>query len=321
MGPKRSARRQKTVAKPSEAPASRKTPDEFLIVAIGASAGGLEAFTELIGNLPTDTGMAFVLIQHLDPKHHSMLSELLSRESAMTVAEAKDGMAVAPNHIYVIPPNTSMSITDHSLHLGPRGNAPGVHMVVDHFMRSLAEDRGNCSIGVILSGTGTDGTLGVAEIQSRGGVTFAQDQATAKYDSMPRSAIASGHVDYVLPPKDIARELGRIANHPYVARAASVDGAESQTARDNSGLAAIFKVLRKSTGVDFTHYRQTTILRRIQRRMLVHKLDNLKEYVQYVQSNPAEVATLYQDMLINVTSFFRNPRVFDALRSEVFPSL
>lgn len=294
--------------------------DNFLIVAIGASAGGIEAFAELIRELPPDTGMAFVLIQHLDPHHKSMLAELFSRQTTMSVAEVTDGMSVEPNHAYVIPPNASMTISNRTLRLGPRIDSRGAHMETDRFMRSLAEDQGNRAIGVILSGTGSDGTLGMMEIQAHGGVTFAQDESTASYDGMPRSAIAAGCVDYVLPPEGVAQELTRIARHPYVGRDPVSESVQDAPAVD-SGLGAIFQILQRSTGVDFTNYRQTTVLRRIQRRMLVHKFDKLEDYVTHVQSSPAEVKALYRDMLINVTSFFRNPRVFEALKSQVFPGL
>ena len=304
---------------PAAVPQEKASRDGFLIAAIGASAGGIEAFTDLVRTLPQDTGMAFVLIQHLDPKHRSMLSELVAKETAMRVAEVTDGMKVEPDHIYVIPPNAAMSIVDHSLILEPRIDSRGGHMSIDRFMRSLAADQRNQSVGVILSGTGTDGTLGMAEIQAQGGVTFAQDESTAKYDGMPRSAIAAGCVDYVLPPKDIARELARIAKHPYAARQRPEDRAV--VSEESSGLGTIFQLLLQSTGHDFTHYRQTTILRRIHRRMVVHKIDKLKDYVKFIQTNPAEIKTLYQDMLINVTSFFRNPKVFEALKTQVFPTI
>jgi two-component system, chemotaxis family, CheB/CheR fusion protein len=290
------------------------------IVAIGASAGGVEALTDLMNHLAADTGMAFVLVQHLDPKHHSILTELLARKTAMTVTEVSEGMPVKPNHVYVIPPNATMSISDHTLHLGPREEARGAHMSVDHFMRSLAEQKGNRAIGVILSGSGSDGTMGMGEIQAHGGVTFAQDEATAKYDGMPRSAVVAGYADYVLPPYGIAKELARIARHPYVARG-SLSVAAEVAPVSGTGLNAIFQILRRATGVDFTHYRQTTVLRRIERRMVVHKIHKLREYVKYVQNNPAEVKALYQDMLINVTSFFRGPRAFEALKSTVFPGM
>ncbi|HVH69928.1 MAG TPA: chemotaxis protein CheB, partial [Candidatus Dormibacteraeota bacterium] len=191
--------------------------NDLLIAAIGASAGGIEAITELLSHVPADTGMAFVLVQHLDPSHHSMLTELLSKKTLMRVVEVTNGMTVEPNCVYVIPPNATMSISNHTLQLAPRGDQRGVHMSIDHFMRALAEEQGNRAIGIILSGSGTDGTVGLAQIQAQGGVTFAQDEETAKYDSMPRSAVAAGCVDYVLPPKSIARELARLARHPYLA--------------------------------------------------------------------------------------------------------
>ena len=292
---------------------------ELLITAIGASAGGIESFSELLEHLPSDTGMAFVLIQHLDPKHESGLTNLLSRKSSMAVKEVTDGMRVEANHVYVIPPNAMMAISNHTLSLSPRGESTTSHMTIDHFMRALAEAQGNRSIGVILSGYGSDGTLGMAEIQAQGGVTFAQDESTAKFSNMPRSAIAAGCVDYVLPPKGIAKELARISRHPYVARP-TVEEVEVEPTVEG-GLNAIFHLLRRSTGVDFTQYRQSTILRRIHRRMVVHKIDKLREYVKYVQSSPAEIKALYQDMLINVTSFFRNPAVFEGMKAELFPSI
>ncbi|PYT73615.1 MAG: chemotaxis protein CheR [Acidobacteria bacterium] len=295
--------------------------DDLLIAAIGASAGGIEATTELLSHVPPDTGMAFVLVQHLDPSHHSMLTELLSKKTPMRVVEVTNGMTVEPNQVYVIPPNATMSISNHTLQLGPRTESSrGVHMSIDHFMRALAEEQGNRAIGIILSGSGTDGTAGLAQIQAQGGVTFAQDEESAKYGNMPRSAVTSGCVDYVLSPKAIARELARIARHPYLARSGTSDIAELATSETN-GLSLVFQLLRKTTGVDFTHYRKTTILRRIQRRMIVHKMEKMEDYVKYVQTNPAEIKALYQDMLINVTSFFRNPRVFDALKSQVFPAI
>jgi two-component system CheB/CheR fusion protein len=316
MKAKSAARRKKRAAPPSAPFAGAAGRSDLLITAIGASAGGIEAFSELMRNLPVDTGMAFVLIQHLDPKHHSMLTELVAKQTTMPVKEVTDGMKVQANHVYVIPPNAIMSISDRTLQLAPRLE-PGVQMTIDRFMRSLAESQGNRAIGVILSGYGTDGTLGMAEIQAQGGVTFAQDEA--KFDSMPKSVIATGHADYVLPPKGIARELARIARHPYVAKPPVADREEVPSA--DSGLSAIFQSLRRTTGVDFALYRQTTILRRIHRRMVVHKIDRIEDYVKFVLANPVETKALYQDMLINVTSFFRNPALFEELKSQVFPKI
>jgi two-component system, chemotaxis family, CheB/CheR fusion protein len=317
----KSSRRNHPHGSPKEAsPAPPERKNDLLIAAIGASAGGIEAFTELVSNLPDDTGMAFVLVQHLDPEHKSLLTELISKKTTMRVKEVTNGMTVEPNHVYVIPANATMSISNHSLQLGPREESRGAHMSIDHFMRALAEQQGNRAIGVLLSGSGTDGTAGLAEIQGHGGVTFAQDEASAKYHSMPASAVASGCVDYILSPKAIARELGRIARHPYLARDAAAETVDIAPA-ENTGLTLVFQLLRKTTGVDFTHYRQSTILRRIQRRMVVHKVEKIEEYVKYLQSNPQELKALYKDMLINVSSFFRNPRVFDGLKSQVFPAM
>ena len=294
--------------------------DEFLVVAVGASAGGIEAFSELVRNLPPDTGMAFVLVQHLDPTHHSMLADLISKLTPMRVNEVANGMPVEPNNVYVIPPNTTMSISHLTLQLVPRDDSAGMPMPIDHFMRSLSEI-GNRAVGIVLSGSGSDGTLGLCEIQAQGGVTFAQDSATAKYDSMPRSAESAGYTDYVLSPKEIARELARLARHPYISRDGEWRPSGEGSSGPQSGLGGIFQLLRKITGVDFTLYRQSTILRRIQRRMIVNRIDNLRDYLKFTQKSPAETNALYQDLLINVTSFFRNPRIFDALKTDVFPAL
>src|SRR5689334_23131631 len=294
--------------------------NDLLIAAIGASAGGIEAFTELVTHLPEDTGMAFVLVQHLDPEHKSLLTELISKKTAMRVKEVTNGMTIEPDHVYVIPANASMSVSDHTLQITPRGESRALHMSIDHFMRTLAEEQGSRAIGVLLSGSGTDGTAGLAEIQGHGGVTFAQDEASAKYPNMPASAVAAGCVDYILPPQSIARELARIARHPYLARNHAAESRDIAPA-ENTGLTLVFQLLRKTTGVDFTHYRHSTILRRIQRRMVVHKTDKMEEYFKYLQGNPSELKALYRDMLINVTSFFRNPRAFDALKSLIFPAI
>lgn len=189
---------------------------KFPVVGVGASAGGLEAFTQLLGNLPADTGMAFVLVQHLDPQHESALTKLLSQATSMPVNEVKSGTAVAPNCVYVIPPNANMVITQGRLKLQPRVKTGGADRSIDFFLESLAEDQKECAIGVILSGAATDGTQGLEIIKAEGGITFAQD-ASAKYDSMPRSAFGAGCVDFVLSPKEIAGELARIAKHPLVA--------------------------------------------------------------------------------------------------------
>ncbi len=296
-------------------------PGKFLIAAIGASAGGIEASTELVSKLPLSSGMAFVFIHHLDPSHHSIIAELLGKKTRMPVGEVRDGMKVEPDHVYVIPPDATMSISDHIFQLGPRTTTRGVHMPIDQFMRSLAEAEGSSAVGVILSGTGSDGTLGLAEIQAQGGVTMVQDETTAKYDGMPRSAISAGCVDLILPPQGIAKELARLARHPYVTPPGAGDDGASEQIAESPALRLIYQLIGRSAGVDLTHYRQTTIRRRIERRMAVNKIERLEEYLKFLQTNPAEIKALYQDMLINVTSFFRNPKVFDELKTQVFPTI
>jgi two-component system, chemotaxis family, CheB/CheR fusion protein len=289
----------------------------FPIVGIGASAGGLEAFIELLSHLPMDSGMAFVLIQHLAPQHESMLTEVLSRATRLPVAEITEGVVPQADHVYIIPPNTNMAIARGTLHLIPRTPQRGQQMPIDHFLASMAEDRKDKAIGVILSGTASDGTLGLKAIKAEGGFTFAQDE-TAKYDSMPKSAIAAGYVDYILSPQEIAKELARIVRHPYVAPTKAAAKAGPLPEED---LGKIFLWLRSATGVDFSHYKKATIIRRIKRRMVLRNIESLADYEAGLQGNRAELDALYRDMLINVTSFFREPETFEALQSEVFPQL
>ena len=288
----------------------------FPIVGVGASAGGLEAFTQMLRALPVDTGMAFVLVQHLSPTHASMLAEILARTSKMQVAEVADEQQVAPNRVYVIPPDRDMIIAHGCLQLVARDAIRGARRPIDRFFRSLAEDQGHKAIGVILSGTASDGTVGLEEIKAEGGITFAQDD-TAEQQSMPHSAIAAGCVDFVLPPHEIASEIGRIALHPWVAPASAAE----LVPPGEPHLARIMRLLRDGWGVDFTQYKANTLNRRIARRMVLHKLQSLRDYAQFLQGDPGEVESLYQDILIKVTRFFRDPEVFEALKREVFPPL
>jgi len=291
----------------------------FPVVAIGASAGGLEAFTQLIRTLPNDTGMAFVFIQHLDPTHHSILAELLAKAASMPVVEAKNGVALEPNRVYVIPPNVQMGILKGRLQLTPRQEDHGVHLPINFFMRSLAEERKSKAVGVILSGTGSDGTLGLTAIKAEGGITFAQASRSAKYDGMPRSAIASECVDFVLSAEEISRELVRIGLHPYLGRR-SVPAVEREP--ENDGVyQRVFSLLQKAGGVDFRLYKPGTVRRRTLRRMAVHKIDNVRDYLKHLHAHPEEVEQLYQDLLIPVTGFFRDPEAFEALKSSVFPAI
>ncbi len=293
--------------------------DGFPIVGIGASAGGLEAFTELLQNLPTDTGMGYVFVPHLDPKHVSLLTELLQRHTTMLVQDATNGVKVEPNRIYIIPRDTHMALVGGSLMLSPRQGTPTAHMPIDPFLRSLAADRKSRAIGVILSGNASDGTLGMMAIKAAGGITFAQSSPSAKYDSMPRSAIAAGCVDFVLPPKEIAKELARLPQHPYIAPMPS--DADGDLAANTEAIGKILILLRNATGVDFTYYKPTTLRRRILRRMALRRIDNLDRYFTQLRSDPVELNALFEDILINVTEFFRDPEVFEALKEIVFPKI
>jgi two-component system CheB/CheR fusion protein len=290
----------------------------FPVVGIGASAGGLEAVASLLKELPTPLGIAYVLVLHLDPARESKLSEILGRSTPIPVLQAQDGMRVEPDHVYVIPPNCDMTIDHWVLHLRDREPHRSANTTIDTFLRSLAVAHGSDAIGVILSGTASDGTLGLAAIKGEAGITFAQEPSSAKYDGMPASAIASGCVDFVLPPGGIAKEIARIRHHPYIAGRFRP---EAEQMGDGSDMEQIFRLLRRATTVDFSGYKSPTIGRRIQRRMALQKVENLKDYKDYLQREPHEVQALYQDLLINVTSFFRNPEAFTALREFVYPAI
>ena len=304
---------------PASEPPDYLSPDRFPVVGIGASAGGLEAFTQLLSHLPIDTGMAFVLVQHLDPSQKSLLSQILARTTQMPVHEVQEGMVVEPNHVYVIPPNTAMTIAYGTLGLTPREKTRKVSKAVDTFFNSLAEERGNRAIGVVLSGGDADGSLGLEAIKAAGGITFAQSEDSAQVSSMPNTAIATGQVDFILPPAAIAAELANISQHPYVTDPTPTIPGEA-AATGNDALSTIFNLLRVAFRVDFTYYKHTTIKRRIFRRMALYRLEKLDEYLRYLQETPAEVQALYQEILIHVTHFFRDAEAFETLKQEVFPA-
>jgi two-component system, chemotaxis family, CheB/CheR fusion protein len=313
---------------PNVSPAEAAAGQPVSIVGVGASAGGLESFEQLLAALPEDAGMGYVLVQHLAPRHESILSELLARTTKMPVVEVTQGMKVEGNHIYVIPPNVDMSINHGVLHLTTLSPDRARRMPIDFFFRSLAEDQEGRAIGVILSGSASDGTLGLQAIKAHGGVTFAQDEGTAKYYAMPRSAVAAGNVDFVLPPGLIARELKRIAGHIHIfasenqATAEEAEaGAEGAATPSDEALAKIFLLLRNVSRVDFSYYKHGTVKRRITRRMFLRKIDTLQGYLQYLRKNPDEVEALFNDVLINVTGFFRDPDAYDALKRVAFPRL
>lgn len=291
----------------------------FPIVGIGASAGGLEAATLLLKALPTNLGMGYVLVQHLDPTHESVLAELLSKATKMPVHEAKDNAIVKPNHVYVIPHNKDLIIKAGVLKLTTRATGKKPHMPIDLFLHSLARTQKEKAIGIILSGTASDGTLGLKAIKSDGGITFAQDE-TAKYQGMPKAALASGAVDFVLSPSGIAKELTQMNNHPYIQQPGKNE-AQLESPEDVEGLEKILLILRKSFGIDFLHYKAATIKRRIRRRMLLHKVATFKNYIKYLKDTNGEVVSLHDDLLINVTSFFREPAYFQFLHNKIFPRI
>jgi two-component system CheB/CheR fusion protein len=303
-------------------PAPAASPDailpdgqRFLVVGVGASAGGLEAFRELLEEVPPDPGLTFLFAQHLDPSRPSLLRDILSHATPLDVCEARDGEVLEPNRVYVMPPEADMAVRDGHIALLPRGGRRAPHMPIDRLFRSLAEALKERAVGVILSGGGTDGTLGFQSIKAEGGVTFAQDDKSARHDSMPRSAVADGNVDYVLPPAEIGRQLVRLACHPYAAPDAT------PPAEDEAALGDVVAILRASHDIDFTHYKRTTILRRLRRRMALRGFEMLADYVRVLRGDPAEVHNLHQDLLIRVTRFFRDEEVFDSLKAHVFPAL
>ena len=305
----------KSVQKENRKQAAARPDQPFHIVAIGASAGGLQALEQFFRNMEPRCGLGFVVISHLDPDHKSLLSELLAKYTEMEVAQVKDGMVVRPDHVYVIPPDTVMRIEKGVLHLMKPDEPRGQRHPIDLFFRTLAEDQGERAIGIILSGTGTEGTLGLKSIQGAGGLAIVQDPATAKFDGMPRNAIDSGQIDYILAPEDIPSRLATFA-HDY-------DKAPLQVREKLSEdqLHRIHLLIRNRTGHDFTKYKPKTILRRIERRMVLHQLDDLEKYIRFLRQTPSEIDNLFQELLIRVTNFFRDPEAYQALQKKALPAL
>ena len=294
----------------------------FPIVGVGASAGGLEAFSQLLEHLPSTTGMAFVLIQHLDPTHASQLPEILARKSPMPVREVRGDTIVEPDHVYITPASNNLRIESGVLRAVSRPTAAGVrNMAIDDFLESLAKDCGHLAFGIILSGTASDGTLGLKAIKAEGGITLAQEPGSAKFDGMPSSAIAAGGVDFVLTPEAIAKQLVSLASHPYLNQHPATEPHEEITPPAGGDLSPIFAVLRTATGIDFTYYKHNTIQRRIERRMALHGIESLKDYARKLRHDSAEAKILAQEFLINVTAFFREPETYKTLKDVVFPAL
>ena len=298
---------------PATSPDAQSREEPPSIVGLGASAGGLEALDLFLKHVPANSGLAFVVVQHLEPTHKALLTEILQRATPMPVVEVTGDVTVEPNHVYVIAPGTDLSILRGVLHALPPAEATKVRLPIDYFFRALAADGGDRAVGVILSGMGEDGTLGIRAIRENGGGTFAQDPASAKFDSMPRAAIDSGSIDGVYPPEELA---GRIAEYVEHLRPFVPNGAELGI-KDRRAIEKVFLLLRAQTGHDFSLYKQTTIHRRMQRRMGLHRIDSLDDYVRYLRENAQEADLLFKELLIGVTAFFRDPNVWLQLRDEM----
>jgi two-component system, chemotaxis family, CheB/CheR fusion protein len=300
---------------------------QFPIVGIGASAGGLDAFTQLLPHLSIETGMAYVLIQHLDPQHKSLLTEILARTTKMPVSEVTDGTEIEPNHVYIIPPNTQMILVNGRLKLSPRQKTRGGYHPIDLFFQSIATECQSQSIGVVLSGADGDGSLGLSAIKAVGGITFAQDLPSSQFGGMPQHAANTGQVDFILPPPEIAIKLNEISQQSdrsaLGVMTISVPPRREQVEIqiETDPLHQIFELLHLQTGVDFASYKYATIERRMQRRMSQLGLDQLQDYLNYLQDRPMEIETLYQDLLIGVTSFFRDPDAFRLLKDVILPQI
>jgi two-component system CheB/CheR fusion protein len=290
----------------------------FPVVGVGASAGGLEAFSELLSHLQAEPGLAILFVLHLEPYHKSHLAEVLARVTSMPIEEATDGKKIESGHVYVIPPNTNLALADGHLSLSARSPVRGLHMPIDHLFRSLANVQKSKAVGVLLSGGGTDGVIGFQAIKAEGGITFAQDEKSARQSSMPQSAANDGNVDYVLPPKEIAEQLARLSRHPYTQESGA---SRRQLADAADALNEIIGLLRSSMGVDFTNYKRPTLKRRIERRMALRGFERVGDYIQFLRGDIAELNDLYRDFLIRVTQFFRDPEAFEALKEQVYPKL
>lgn len=289
------------------------------IVGIGASAGGLEAIEDLIRNTSNPSGMAYVIVQHLSPDYKSLMDELLSKFTVLPINKIEDGMLVEPDNIYLIPPNKNITIFHgRIISVDREDRSRGqINLPINTFFNSLAQDQGEKAIGVVLSGTGSDGTRGVRAIKESGGMTIAQLPDSAKFDSMPKNAISTGLIDFILTPKEISKQLAKFAKHPF----AKFPSAETIIQESDNGLSRIFSLLREHHRVDFTHYKPSTIIRRIERRITINQCQNIEEYNELLTQKPYEITTLFQELLIGVTSFFRDEKVYAFVKEEIIPYL
>lgn len=295
-----------------------KTAANFPVVGIGASAGGLEAFEAFFKAMPEDSNIAFILVAHLDPSHSSSLPEIIQRKTRMKVSQISDNMKIVPNQVFIIPPNKDLALLNGTMHLLDVKKTRGINLPIDLFFRSLAQDQGNNAIAIILSGAGTDGTMGLRAIKGEAGMVMVQDPESAKYDGMPRNAIASGLVDYILPPESMPEQLGKYVRHQ------TIDESGRNRSKDQkmvNALQKIYILLRAATNHDFSLYKKNTICRRIEKRMHVQQIDQVDDYVRYLQESELEISILFKELLIGVTNFFRDPESFELLKEKYLPEL
>lgn len=310
------SRKEEYNSETSENPSSSKVePTHY--VGIGASAGGLEAIESFFMNMPHQSSLAFIVVQHLSPDYKSLMVELLSKKTEMKVLRAEDGMRVLSDHVYLIPPKNNLTIFHGKLILKEQPEGHGINLPIDIFFRSLAEDCAERAIAVVLSGTGSDGTRGIRAVKEFNGMVMVQDEKSAKFDGMPRAAVSTGLVDFVLPPSEMPARILAYAKHPYYTRKAYSDRVRG----DENSLTRIFAELRERIGVDFTYYKPSTIIRRIERRMMVCHIENTDEYIRHLAAYPGEAMALYRELLIGVTSFFRDAEAMNAMMQEFMPQL
>jgi len=291
--------------------------DVALYVGIGASAGGLEAIQTFFQNMQPLSSLAFVVVQHLSPDYKSLMVELLSKKTSIPVFRAEDGMEVTSNSIYLIPPKKNLKIFHRKLLLSDQDQAKGLNLPIDLFLRSLAEDQGEKSAAVILSGTGSDGMRGIRAIKEQGGIVLVQNEKSAKFDGMPRSAISTGLADFILPPEKMPNQLISYIKHPYSTK----ENRHEKVLEDEGGITKILSLIRERFKADFTFYKPSTVNRRIERRMTFNQILDIRDYADFAFRNPSETATLYRELLIGVTSFFRDPNVFELLKEKWLPPL
>jgi len=297
---------------------SSKRHASFPIVGIGASAGGLETLQLFFSKMSPETNTAFVIIQHLSPNFKSIMASLLAKYTRMTVCEIEDGMTLAKNCVYLNPPNKNVAIFNRTLHLMAPVKSSAINMPIDFFFRSLSEDQKEKAIGIIVSGTASDGTLGIKAIKGEGGMVMAQDPDTAKYDGMPRSAIGTGLVDFILAVEKMPDALISYVKHPFLKSPGKINASQSNVQHQ---LQKVFSLIRSATGHDFSQYKQTNIRRRIERRLAVHQIDKLADYIIYMQKNSLEIDALFKDLVIGVTSLFRDPEAYQVIEEKVLPPL